>query len=1148
VTADRAALDDACRHGVSPQAAVREVLGERQLWWKSCAEAFRADPSWLSDGRGEQWRSWLAATVPDTHKAGSVDQTEHAWLLARALSAQGDLEADHGEVLDRLAAGWRQSGLIMEDSIGPANLSGSGLDGLEPRIAVALRSVVDRAQGPSGSAADEAGRVLVIAALLMAGLEPARRSVVRVPVVFEQSEDPAERPAPREGVAGILELREYHPGPVGLYPDPRMMAGTRSPNGQFTASLSLAWAATGPPSLRTGRCVLWRLVLSDDPLPPAWIEGPSLGAAFALGLRELLRHPRSRRPSMASARSLVYGLRARTAVTGAVGADEQLLRVAGMDAKLLAAHRKGLRLVVPEANRLDVATADEHGEVRFAANLRQASRQARRIRTGRAVVAFLSAAVVAAAALAGHYAASAGQQRSAALSEQAVALSRALSDQSLSIATTDPVAAQQLAAAAWYESPTSQAATAMTTLLTQQVRAGQLPAGPASGGAGTVTAAFSPNGALIATADGSPIRVFSALTGEPVIAPLQTGTAPDDDVYDVAFSPDGKLLAAATVDRVILWDPRTGRLVRTLLLPATESSIPVVTFSSDGIVAAGTSGGEVFLWNAATGKPVGSPIQPGGTADSVSSMAFSPDGSLLATVDSTSKVGSDSYLQLWAIPSGKPLGGHLALGPSYLGNAEATFSPDGRLIATADVNGTVRLRNPVTWKQEGPPIQTRDGIDGLAFSPDGTVLATAGADGYVRLWNPATGKAAGTPLAADPDGIVDGVTFSPVTRLLASADSDGMVQLWNTAAGVPIGSTVQALLTTFTSTDTQLTNGADGYLAPWPQNESLARAMTVPADNRWSGLNSYPVNGNGTMLLTAGSDGPELISATPSGIRTWPLPSAEDRPNVLSAAAFSPDGRLLATAAGGKYVEFWNTATGSRVGPPMNVDPWDSHVLETDTTAVAFSPGGATLAVAYGASVTLWSTSTRSRLRAPLLPGIDFVTALAFSPDGRLLAAAGDEGEVAIYDLATGRPIATLPSHSPSPGQTPEASEVAFSPNGKLLAIGYGDGTIQLWNTATRTLASSPLPASAAPIGSARITGLRFTPDSRILLSTDVESDANPWPTWMFVNPYAAICDDTGAPDAATWAQYEPNTPEPVGICTGVEPASRPAPSRRPSQ
>ena len=323
--------------------------------------------------------------------------------------------------------------------------------------------------------------------------------------------------------------------------------------------LRLAWQFAAGAG-RSSRCMLWRLSL-DRGVPDYAIDGGSLGAAFAVGLRELLRRPRGSRWGILEVPiSFFVGLRPRCAITGVL-ADQQppdyerkvppgtegpwLGKVGDMDAKLEAAKAKRLRLIAPAANEGD----SEEGGVDWAYTVYQADRYARQVRpvrTGIAAAAILGVFGVAVGI--GTVAQARSGESSAdsrAAQQHAVALSVQFAAKSLSLDATDPLTARQLAVAAWSVSHTSQAESVMTTLLIEQQRNGTLPLTSASSSVEEV--ALSPDAKLLATVDvkyasfgTGTIQLWNLATRQPVGNPLPVGIDLNGDADKVAFSPDGR--------------------------------------------------------------------------------------------------------------------------------------------------------------------------------------------------------------------------------------------------------------------------------------------------------------------------------------------------------------------------------------------------------------------------------------------------------------------------------------------------------------------------------------------------------------------------------------------------------------------------------
>ncbi|WP_413797053.1 WD40 repeat domain-containing protein [Streptomyces iranensis] len=291
-------------------------------------------------------------------------------------------------------------------------------------------------------------------------------------------------------------------------------------------------------------------------------------------------------------------------------------------------------------------------------------------------------------------------------------------------------------------------------------------------------------------------------------------------------------------------------LPASVVLTGHSSTIRSVAFSPDGALLA-TGGGDrtVRLWDPHTRAAVGEPLT--GHTGAVYAVAFSPDGALLATG------ADDRTVRLWDRHTRTPIGDPLASHTSTV--RSVAFSPDGSLLATASGDRTVRFWNPRTRAPVGEPLTGHTGaVHAMAFSPDGALLATGGGDQSVRLWDPRTRTPVGEPLTGHT-GWVRSVAFSPDGTLLATASGDRTVRLWNpharTSVGEPLTEHVSWLYAVAFSPDGALlaTGGDDHMVRLWdPRTRTpVGDPLTGHAD--W--VRSVAFSPDGTLLATASGDG-----------------------------------------------------------------------------------------------------------------------------------------------------------------------------------------------------------------------------------------------------------------------------------------------------
>ena len=240
-----------------------------------------------------------------------------------------------------------------------------------------------------------------------------------------------------------------------------------------------------------------------------------------------------------------------------------------------------------------------------------------------------------------------------------------------------------------------------------------------------------------------------------------------DSVYSIAFSPNGNMLASISADETIrLWNPQTRELLRTI----NTSRGSGLAFSRDGSILASGGGKDevVNLWNPNTGELIKAFKGHEGTVNSV---AFSPDGAVLASGT------RDGKIRLWNIETGKLI---RVLGAKKLDGL--AFSADGSILA----NGGAEDANVKVWNSETGELlhmlePAVDDVFDVAFSPEGHILASAGWGG-IDLWDANTGKL----LRSFPreTQVYICVAFSPDGHILASGRDFGVIKLWDADSGL----------------------------------------------------------------------------------------------------------------------------------------------------------------------------------------------------------------------------------------------------------------------------------------------------------------------------------------------------------------------------
>lgn len=530
---------------------------------------------------------------------------------------------------------------------------------------------------------------------------------------------------------------------------------------------------------------------------------------------------------------------------------------------------------------------------------------------------------------------------------------------------------------------------------------------------GGYRAAFSPDNKTLAVSEPggagkSDVLLWDMASGE---KRELKGLARTPDNF--AFSPDSKLLAASDGRQIICWNVAKGEQ----LWQAKSAFNSSLAFTSDGRTVIASPGSREKLWHAwdaATGKPSEGLKLPEGF--NYAQFAAAPDGRTLLFAQGRYVKGADGRIRVWDLRAGKLLHTLTAEGPQI-----GPIFPDGKSFLSND--GALQRWDLATGRPMFPDTDAmghRAEVFRVFYSPDGRRLASAARDDTIRLWDVATAKP--LPILRGHEAVA--LVWTPNGKLLVSGGHEDDLYVWDTETGkmvrrislrdaqhwerirnvlllhvTPDGRMVIALENHMNRSHVPL-----GVLTRWDlaNGQRKTRAETGPSDGLYS---SFSPDG-GTLAshgeLRDTSTG--KVKAKLAGERGWPL------------YVFSSDGRFVAGLR--SHVEI----TANRISTIMEgIQIWEAatgrllHFIPTDWVGqLAFSPDGHYLIAADLQGLRLWELvseqvafrhKAHEKMRGGY--GASFASSLAVGPDGRSLATGHLDSTILIWNLVPGGQAAT---------------------------------------------------------------------------------------------------------------------------------------------
>ncbi len=633
---------------------------------------------------------------------------------------------------------------------------------------------------------------------------------------------------------------------------------------------------------------------------------------------------------------------------------------------------------------------------------------------------------------------------------------------------------------------------------------------------GVYVMALSPDGKYMASGSwGMTARVWEIATGREVARMAPVGGF----VESVAFSPDGRYLATGGLG-LYIWEAATGREVARMAQSIDGSSLVTSeAFSPDGkYIVSGISGEDsaARVWDAATGEEIAHMNH----SISVDFVAFSPDGKYVISGSD----GKDDAARIWEATTGREVTRiTFADADRFFGTNSVAFSPDGKYVVLDGDTYTARIWEVDSGK-EIARMTHAGGVTSVAFSPDGKYVVSGSSDKTARVWEADTGKEVAR---MTHDGTVFSVAFSTDGKYVVSGSTDKTVRVWMWRPEDWITDACTRVPRNLSRAEWEQYVGdvlpyqavcpnlpMEPDITPTPVSTATSPAFNSQSNRIFSSAGSRNVieiahyEKAAISNIAYYAEGNLIVITSPTDIYVYDSSILQPEPMIYNirtrivVQAYSPNGKMIAyrSNSNDRIVELWNVHGYQMEQSLTFIGPSASTI-----TRMTFSPDNRLLALGTSdGQISIWDVARGKLL---LNMGSDFnarpVSSLAFSPDGKILAACkagsgvdGLDSMVELWDAAHGEFLRNLN------GCQGSLSNLLFSPDGSTLAIGPDEQSVTFWNVGNGKLLHT-LDLQIGPM-----INVAFSPDGKTLVP-GADGTIEPWD--VGVQPSNVLLQEHGA-------------------------------------